>query len=208
MDSTSLSIHPDRLKRVLLLAMKEILGQEGAEALMKSPRHQVSDHGHVPIFPTPDFPVGNIFQVQTALEEKFGTLAGRGLAMRVGRTCLKYSLREFGNELGLTGQGFRQMPLPARLKVGNDVLARFFNQFTSQSILLEMNDHQFTWHIDRLLPGLENDVDGLCCAWLMGFIQEAWNWMSGGKFFPVEERNCISKGQGRCTIVINQTPVN
>jgi ribosomal protein S27AE len=42
----------------------------------------------------------------------------------------------------------------------------------------------------------------------VGFLQEAFYWVSGGKYFLVEEKNCIACGDSTCTIVIDQAPMN
>jgi len=39
-------------------------------------------------------------------------------------------------------------------------------------------------------------------------IQEALYWVSGGKYFQVEEKTCIACGDSACTIVIDQTPMS
>jgi predicted hydrocarbon binding protein len=42
----------------------------------------------------------------------------------------------------------------------------------------------------------------------VGLLQEALYWVSGGKYFHVEEKNCIASGDSTCTIVIEQAPMS
>jgi hypothetical protein len=208
MNSTPFLIHSDRLEQILLLALEEILGQNEVDTLFY-PAHRKFEAGQNPYFfqvlDTSNF---RPFPVQSTLVDKFGPLAGRGLSLRVGRACLKYSLREFGSELGMTSLAFRLLPLRNRLKVGSEALTGLFNQFTSQPVRFEMEEKKYFWHIERPTAGSERRSIGPGCALVFGFIQEAWNWMSGGKYFQVEERSCMADGDNVCTMVIDQTRVN
>jgi hypothetical protein len=121
---------------------------------------------------------------------------------------LKYGLHEFGPELGLTDLAFRLLPLPTRLKVGSEALAGLFNQFTDQRVRLEVDEKHSYWHSERCPLCWERQADGPCCTQAVGFLQEALYWVSGGKYFLVEEKNCIACGDRTCTIVIDQTPIS
>ena len=208
MISAPTCFYPNRMGRIVLLAMIEILGHDGAEAVL--------DLAHLPEYidqnpaanPELKFPLEHIGQIQVALECAYGSRAGRGLSMRVGRACLKYGLREFGSELGMTDITFRLLPLPTRLKVGSEALEGLFNQATGQCVNLEMNEKYIFFHVERCPLCWERQTDSPCCTLAVGFLQEALYWVSGGKYFLVEEKNCIACGDTKCTIVIDQTPMS
>jgi predicted hydrocarbon binding protein len=41
----------------------------------------------------------------------------------------------------------------------------------------------------------------------VGILQEALYWVSGGKFFNVEETHCIAAGDNACLIEIDKQPI-
>jgi len=45
------------------------------------------------------------------------------------------------------------------------------------------------------------------CHLAVGLLQEALYWVSGGKFFNIEETQCIACGDATCTIMIDQNPM-
>jgi predicted hydrocarbon binding protein len=200
-------ISPDQMGRIIGQATDEILGQnEGKKVLSfaclsESHDQQPANVQHV------EFPFDKISQLETALEHEYGTLAGRGVALRIGRACLKYILREYGIALGLTGLNFRLLPLPSRLKVGNETLSVLFSRFTDQPVRLEENDKQITWHIEHCPLCRERKANDPCCTLIVGLIQETLSWLSAGKFFPVQETSCIACGARECTIVIERLPI-
>src|ERR1035437_6640025 len=141
--------YSNRMGRVILLAMEEILRHSGVNAvlnLMKLPEYI----NHYPPYNQDlHFPFEHISSLQVGLEEVYGPRAGRGLAVQVGRACLKYGLREFGPELGLTDLAFRLLPLQTKLKNGSEAFAALFNNFTDQRVRLEREEKYIYWHIER-----------------------------------------------------------
>ena len=191
-----------------MLAMKEILGHDETIAVL----NLANLPHYIDQYPASNqdlkFPFEHISRLQTALERAYGDLAGRGLSLRIGRACLKYGLREFGSELGLTGLAFRLLPLPKRLKVGSEALAGLFNQFTDQYYRLEVDEKYIIWDIEPCPLCWERQADGPCCTLAVGFLQEGLYWVSGGKTYLVEEKKCIACGDPTCTIMIDQTPMS
>jgi predicted hydrocarbon binding protein len=207
---TSVPIHiiPNRIGRIVMLASEEILGQREIEAILDHPcfiefRNQ-SSVSNAEL----KFPFTCIGQLQTTLENTYGSLAGRGLSQRVGRACLKYGLREYGSDLGLTNLPFRLLPLPSRIKVGAEALMGFFNEVSDQSVSLDVDERYIYLHIEACPLSWIKQPENPCCSLLVGFLQESLYWVSGGKYFQVEEKNCIASGDSKCTIVIDKTPMS
>jgi predicted hydrocarbon binding protein len=200
--------YPNRMGRVIFLAMEEILGQAGVNALLKSSNLPVNIQDHLPADQDFDFPFSYISDLLVGLENSYGPQAGRGLALRVGRSCLKYDLREFARELCLTDLAFRLLPLQTKLSSGTEAFAALFNNHTDQQVRLDKDEKHIFWHIQRCPFCWERQSEGPCCHLEVGFLQEAVYWISGGKYFEVEEKKCIACGDSVCTIYINRTPVS
>jgi predicted hydrocarbon binding protein len=199
--------YPNRMGRVVLLAMEEILGHSGVNAALNLANLPVYINDYPPYNQDLKFPFEHISHLQAALECAYGPRAGRGLAVRVGRACLKYGLREFGPELGLTDLAFRLLPLQAKLKNGSEAFAALFNKFTDQQVRVERDEKYIYWLIERCPLCWERQADGPCCHLAVGLLQEALYWVSGGKYFEVEEKKCVACGDSECTILIDRNPI-
>lgn len=209
MSKPKLTFHyPEQMGHIILLAMEEIIGPRGAKAIFTQ----------VPIFSRIDndpprnrnlqFSFDVISRLQSALEETYGATAGRGVALRIGRVCFKYGLREFGTQMGLTKMAFRLLPFPARLWEGGKSLAELFNRFTDQRVRIEERGGQILWHIERCPLCWGRQTEYPACYLAVGLLQESLYWLSGGKIFNVEETGCIAHGDPTCTIVIEQDPIS
>jgi predicted hydrocarbon binding protein len=200
--------YSNRMGRIILLAMEEILGHSGVNAVLNLAKLPGYINNYPPYNQDLKFPFKHVSYLQMGLENAYGPRAGRGLALRIGRACLKYGLREFGPELGLTDLAFRLLPLQSKLKTGSEALANLFNNFTDQRVHLETDEKYIYWNIERCPLCWERQTDGPCCHLAVGLLQEALFWVSGGKYFEAEEKKCVASGDSACTIFIDRTPLD
>jgi hypothetical protein len=199
--------YPNRMGRIILLSMEEVMGRSGVHAVLKlaSLSHLIEN------YPSDNtelaFPFKTLGGITHMLENTYGPHGGRGLALRVGRACFNYGVRQYGTQLGLTEMAFRLLPLPKKVSAGARVLAELFNNFTDQRVRVEEAEGKLLWHIDRCPLCWERQAHDPVCHLAVGLLQEALYWLSGGKVFNVEEQTCIATGDTTCTIVIDQSPI-
>jgi hypothetical protein len=196
--------YPNKMGRVILQALEEVVSHGGLSAVLNlAGLHQRIGH-----FPPNDleraYSFAELGQILTTLETLYGPLGGRGLALRAGRASFKYGIREFGPLVGSTNLAFRLLPLEAKLRAGAGLLADLFNQYTDQKVRVEEQEDRFLWYIDRCPVCWERKADSPVCHLAVGVLQEALYWVSGGKYFNVEEIACIARGDSACTIVVDK----
>ena len=207
MTSLEIFYYPNRMGRIILLSMEEVMGRNGVNAILKL----ASLSPLMEAYPSDDtelaFPFNTLSSITDTLEHAYGPHGGRGLALRVGRACFNYGVRQYGTQLGLTEMAFRLLPLPMKVSAGAKVFAELFNNFTDQRVRVEEEHGKLLWHIDRCPLCWERKAQDPVCHLAVGLLQEALYWLSGGKVFNVEEQTCIAAGDAACTIVIDQTPI-
>jgi predicted hydrocarbon binding protein len=196
--------YPPKMGRIMLLGMEEIIGLNGVEAVLRlSP---LENYNQNPADRT--FSFETVSLLQSALEHTYGPRGGRGVALRIGRACFKYGLKEYGSMLGLTEMAFRLLSLPVKLHIGAKAFADLFNKHTDQRVRVEEKDNKIFWYIERCPLCWERKAEEPICHLAVGLLQESLYWLSGGKIFDVEETACIAKGDAVCAIVIDQTPLS
>jgi predicted hydrocarbon binding protein len=200
--------YPERMGRIILLAMEEVIGREGVHSILNlSSLASYADH-YPAARSDKTFPFQAVTQLQESLEQAYGPQGGHGIALRIGRACFQYGLREYGSMLGITQTAFRLLPLPAKIRTGAKSFADLFNRQTDQHVRLEEQGGKLLWHIERCPLCWERKAAKPVCHLAVGLLQEALYWLSGGKIFNVEETACIARGDPACTIVIDQTPLS
>jgi predicted hydrocarbon binding protein len=200
--------YPNRMGRIIFLAFEEVIGRNGVNALLNlAGLSEYIDH-----YPPNDqrlaFSFEQVGRLQAVLVDYYGPHGGRGVALRIGRACFQHGLREFGPLLGLTDLAFRLLPLNAKLKLGSAAFAEIFNKYTDQRVRLEDKGDVLLWHIEICPLCWQRQSDMVACQMAVGLLQESLYWVSGGKYFNVEEIHCIASGDSTCTFVIDKTPMS
>ena len=200
--------YPNKIARIFLQAMEEIMGKNGLNAVLNMAKQPNLIDNYPVDNLEKEFDFAQFSALNGALEEMYGPRGGRGLALRVGRATFKYGLKEYGSLLGLTEIAFRLLSLPTKLHTGAKAFGDLFNKHTDQKVHVEENDNQILWHIERCPLCWERKSEEPVCHLAVGLLQEALYWLSGGKVFNVEEIACIAQGDSTCTIVIDKTPLS
>ena len=196
--------YPQKMGRIVLLGMEEVIGKGGMDAVLNLAT--LND-----LQPSASnertFSFDTVSKLHQSLEQVYGPRGGRGLALRSGRACFKYGIKEYGSMLGLTEMAFRLLPLPTKLRTGARSFADLFNKHTDQQVRVEESDTQILWHIERCPLCWERHAEEPVCHLAVGLLQEALYWLSGGKVFSVEETACHARGDEHCIITIQKAPL-
>lgn len=199
--------YPNRMGRIILLSMEEVIGRNGINAVLNLASLSRFIENYPPDDTKLDFPFSTVSNLTTMLEQVYGPHGGRGLALRIGRACFSYGVRQYGKQLGLTEMAFRLLPLPTKLQAGAKAFAELFNTCTDQHVHIDEEGDTILWQIERCPLCWERKSTEPVCHLAVGVLQEALYWLSGGKVFHVEEKTCIAAGDQACTIVIDRTPI-
>ncbi len=199
--------YPNKMGRIVLTAMEEIMGQHGVNAALNLANlpHLVNN------YPPDNLALGFTFEdfsaIQKTLDEMYGERGGRGLALRAGRESWKYALTDFMPVLGITDLAMRMLPLGIKIKIGLDVFAETFNKFSDQQVRLGEEVDRYLWIIERCPICWQRQTESPCCHLAVGLLEQALAWVSRGKRFKVEQISCIACGDATCTISISKKPI-
>ena len=196
--------YPNKMVRIILLAMEEVMGRNGVSAALNLARlrHLVNN------YPSNNFDREVTFDeiggLMKALDDMYGPRGGRGIALRAGRAAFKYGIKEFGPVLGIADLAFRLLPLNMKLKVGADIFAEAFNRFSDQIVKVTDEEERIVWQNVRCPMCWGRKSDSPCCHLAVGILQESLYWVSGGKHFDVTETTCTAIGHETCTFIIDK----
>src|SRR6187402_2484205 len=141
--------YPQKMARVILLGMEEVMGGNTLAGVLRLNSLENIAQNYPPATNDRTFPFETVSAIQTAFELAYGPRGGRGVALRVGRASFKYGLKEYGSMLGLTEMAFRLLSLSTKLRVGTKTFADLFNKHTDQKVSIEEQDGKILWKIER-----------------------------------------------------------
>ncbi len=199
--------YSNKMARVILLAMEEIMGKNGLNAILNMAKLPHLIDNYPPDNFDKKFDFTEVTALNQALEEMYGPRGGRGLALRAGRAAFARGLQGFGALVGASDLAFKVLPLSTKLKIGIPMMAAVFNQTSDQVVRVEEKEDHFLYHIDRCPVCWGRKTDKPVCFIATGVIQEGARWVSGGREFRVDEITCIAMGQPSCTFMIYKEPI-
>lgn len=210
---------PQRMGRVLHRAMEEVLGKEGLRSVLQAaqPAPEGVQSGAIDSESAGEefleaasgaFSLSRLKQVLVTLERQYGTAPGKGLALRIGRACFAYGLREYGEQLGLTATAFRLLPFPVKLKRYASALAGLFGGQGSHSVRVQQKEGKLLWQMEPCPFCTGEAAYAAGCLLPVGVAEESLYWLSGGKMFSVEEIACITRGDAACIVQVDETPLS
>lgn len=199
--------YPNKFARIYLMAMEEIMGKNGLNAILNLAGLQEYIGNYPPDNLEKEFDFAYYTALQVALEEMYGPRGGRGLALRAGRASFAEGLKGFGALAGVGDLAFKVLPLPQKLKIGLPAMANILTQFSDQISHVHEEDDKFTYTLERCPMCWKRTADRPVCYAGQGLLQEGLRWVSGGHEFKVDMATCIAKGDDMGRYVIFKEPI-
>ena len=193
--------------RILLIAMEEVMGRNGLNALLNLTDVSQFIHDLPADNLSREFDFSYITNLNKGLEDIYGPRGGRGLALRGGRALFARGLKGFGALAGVGDLAFKVLPLSTKLKIGVPAVARIFTQFSDQTSRVEEYDDHFLYYIERCSMCWGRECDRPVGYIAVGILQESLRWLSGGLEFRVEELECIGVGDRQGVFRIDKEPI-
>lgn len=198
--------YTNRIVRIYLEAMEEVMGRPGLNALLNYTRLEkyIDEPPGYDLAKEIDF--AEFSNLNQGILDIYGFRGGRGLSLRGGRATFDRGLKGFGALAGVGDLAFKVLPLSTKIRVGLPALARIFSQFSDQISRVEAFDDYYNYYIDRcpVCWGQENERP--ICFVAAGLLEESLRWVSSGLDFRVEEIECIASGGSSCVFKVDKTP--
>ncbi len=200
--------YPNKIARIYLMALEEVMGTNGVKAVLNLARVPELIGNYPPNNLAREFDFADFSAINGAIEEMYGPRGGRGLALRAGRAAFAQGLSEFGSVIGASELAFKVIPLETKIKVGLKAMAETFTKFSDQETdVVEAGDKfVYTIYKDPLSWGRTSDHPIGYGA--VGILQEGLRWVSGGRDFKVEQVECKSMGHENSVFHIYKEPLN
>ena len=200
--------YPNKIGRIYLMAMEEVMGTNGIKAVLNLAKAPELIGNYPPNNLAREFDFADFGAIGAAIEEMYGPRGGRGLALRAGRASFAQGLSEFGAVIGASELAFKVIPLGTKVKVGLKAMAETFTKFSDQKSDVEETDDYFIYTIYKCPVCWGRTGEKPICYGAVGILQEGLRWVSGGKDFKVEEISCHAVGDPNCVFHIYKEPLN
>jgi hypothetical protein len=198
---------PNKFTRILLLALEDVLGKNGVNAVLNMAFLSNLIGNYPPENLEREFDFSDYSAIFGGLEEMYGIRGGRGLALRSGRATFNSALKSFGAIAGFGDVAFKVLPLSAKLRIGLPAVARVFSTLSDQHTTIEEKGDHYLYIMDKCPQCWGRSTDKPSCFSGIGLLQACLHWFSGGGEFKIQQITARSCGDETCTYFIPKTPI-
>lgn len=204
-------MHPScstQFAEIMLEGMQEVIGESDLQAFFQRSQYEQSRLRGAEDGPAGRLSFADLRDFQTAVEASFGVNGGRGVLLRSGRASFRHLLPAFWEQLGLTNLQYRLNPTPVRIRHGLKALGRVLAGLYDQEIEVSDEITFWKWRMAACPFCWQRETKGPVCDFAVGVLQEYLSWASSGRFYMVEEVECLGAGGSACTIHIMKKPLD
>jgi predicted hydrocarbon binding protein len=197
---------PNAQLRILLVAIEEVMGENGAKAVLNAGGLGHFIDNYPPNNTELESGMADFGGAQQAVEDFYGPRGARAMLIRIGRATFRYSLKEQPAILGLKGLALKALPTGARMKLVLENLTSAANKTVNLKAHLREEPDAY-YYVNEICPcRWRPKHDKPACYTTVGVLQEAMQWATG-KNFKVAEVACISNGASACVYRIPKEPM-
>jgi hypothetical protein len=199
--------YPNNLARITLLALENVMGTNGVNALLSLSNHRELIGNFPPDDMETQFDFANLSSIIGTLDDMYGPRGSRVLALRAGLATFDETLKNIGEAVDVHDEGFISMPAVEKIRVGLSLVGITFTQSTKNiPTITEEDDHflysfiycPICWGRTTLEPS---------CHILTGLLKGALKWVTLGSDFNVSQVAAHSCGAPTCDFIIPKEPI-
>ncbi len=200
--------YPYKFARIAILALREVMGQNGVNAILNLAGLSRLIDDLPPDNLERKFDFAEFSAISGALEEMFGPRGGRSLALRAGRATFEDALKNFGALAGVGDLAFKVLPMQIKLRIGLPAMGKIFSQTSDQLSTVEEKPDQFIYTIHRCPVCWGRHTEKPACNYAAGLLPASLKWVSGGNEFRVMQSTAKSCGDENCQFIIPKEPIS
>ena len=208
MDSAAGSDHfyPNNLARITLLALEDVMGTNGMNALLRLANKNEFIGKLPPDNPDLEFDFADFSIIHGTLYELYGQNGSRVLGLRAGEATFNETLRIIGEAVDVNDRDFCALPVSEKVRVGISLVGITFTQSTGNFPIIREDNEQFIYSVINCPVCWGRKTHEPSCHFFSGLIMGAIKWVTRGVYFDVTQRSSRSCGDLSCDFLIPKTP--
>lgn len=195
---------PNASLRALFMAIEEVMGANGAKAVLNLAGLQDYINNYPPNNTDRGVRFNDYGKAQQAVEDFYGGRGARAMLTQIGRATFRYTLEEQPAILGLAGLAMRMLPKKTRINLILNRMVKAANNDVNLPSYLDQDDDAWYYIVEECpCQFRERTERGPACYTTVGTLQEALKWVTG-KHYRVQEVECLAQGGQVCKYRIDK----
>ncbi|MEE8121857.1 MAG: V4R domain-containing protein [Anaerolineales bacterium] len=199
--------YPNHPTRAFLLALVDILGKNGVNAVLRI----ASLQEWIETYPAENFErevdLSEFSSLNAALEEVYGSRGGHGLARRASKYTFDLTWKQHGPLGDLQTTAFDSLPAQTKNKEGLALFAEVLSASSDLECEVQEEDHLILFRVKNCPVCWGRESSSPACQGFVGLLEGCLQWLGSGINFEITEKECSATGGDACTFSIHKEPV-
>ena len=199
--------YPNHPTRAFLLALVDVLGKNGVNAVLRI----ASLQRWIETYPAENFErevdLSEFSSLNAALEEVYGSRGGHGLARRASKSTFDLTWKQHGALGDLQTTAFDSLPAQTSNKEGLTLFAEVLSAASDLECDVQEADNIILFRVQNCPVCWGRESSSPTCQGFVGLLEGCLLSLGSGKRFEVTEKDCSAAGGEACTFSINEEPV-
>ncbi|GAP21851.1 4-vinyl reductase [Leptolinea tardivitalis] len=200
--------YPNNLARITLLALEDVMGTNGVNALLNLANHRELIGNFPPDNMEAQFDFADLSGIIGSLDDMYGARGSRVLALRAGIATFDETLKNIGEAVDVKDESFVAMPIVEKMRVGLSLVGITFTQSTKNIPTISEDDSHFIYSVAYCPICWGRTTAEPSCHILTGLLKGALKWVTQGTEFNVSQNTAHSCGAPTCDFIIPKEPAS
>jgi predicted hydrocarbon binding protein len=190
---------PNKLIRSFLVALEDLLGKNGVNAILNLSALSDWAKAYPPDDEAREVANEDLSRIQKSLEEIYGERMGRNLSRRAARS----SFNQVGAELiNINAADKDSIATKEKIKLAFDAFAELFSSQESRIVQFSLSGDQMFCEFQACPNCVERKADEPICHTCAGWIEGLLDLTISDVEFEISETKCIAAGDSGCVFTI------
>ncbi|NMB55240.1 MAG: 4-vinyl reductase [Leptolinea sp.] len=199
--------YPNNLARITLIALENVVGTNGVNALLNLANKREYIGNFPPDNMEAEFDFADLSCIIGSLDDMYGARGSRALALRAGIATFDVALKNIGEAVDVNDEGFIALPDVEKIRVGLSLVGITFSQSTKNIPAIREEGDNFIYSVAYCPICWGRKTEEPSCHILTGLLKGALKWVTHGSDYNVSQVTAHSCGAETCDFVVPKTPI-
>jgi predicted hydrocarbon binding protein len=199
--------YPNNLARISLLALEEVMGTNGMNALLRLANKNEYIGKLPPDTVESEFDFADFSMIFGALDEMYGANGSRMLGIRAGMATFDASLKNMGEAIDVNDKEFSALPVSEKIRVAISIVGITFTQSTRNLPAIHEYEDRFVYSVRQCPVCWGRITQEPSCHFFSGLLRGSIKWVTRGIDIEIKQISAHSCGAASCGFSIPKDPL-
>jgi hypothetical protein len=199
--------YPNDLARIFLLALEDVMGTNGLNAILHLSGQSQLVGNYPPDNLASEFDFSYFSSIIGAMDEMYGPKGSRIFTLRAGYATFKQMSIEISDVIDVNNEDFQKLQTAEKIDLCLSLIINTFSQSAKDVPTFQEREDEFIYSLPSCPVCWGRKTVTPACFIIEGLLRASLHWVTNGHEFNVIQKTAHSCGAPTCDFIIPKKPV-